>query len=299
MIDTNLKNKANLVFPGLFNVADEMTNENAIATEALWKNVSDKWVDITKKHIAPVRDCITDVITDLQVRNPKALPVVQVEVVTGAGSALVDPQNYNQSELANKYVDVTLHNIVRPFTLSIYDVQHGERIESKLTAAIEAVLQGVYGQFVTTAKTVASESAAAMSPETAASISAAFGASAETDRLILDPVNYAKLVPTNGLSLNPATEGVYGIGKIYKSYIDGGTTEGIALAKDGIVGSVATREYFNEMPGCNVRHINVDGIPMVIVTAFDWDTHTIKCSVETLAGFAITDESRVKTYTFA
>lgn len=301
MIDKDLQNKANAVFPGLFNQIEDIENANALAaSEALWKTVSNAWVDTTRKTLAPVKDFILDVYPEMQVANPKANPVVSLEVITSVGDALVDATNFNQTEITNKYVTCELHHIARPFSLSMYDITKGERIESKLAAAAEAVAQGVYAQFVTAAKGAgAAESAAAMSPETAATISAAFGAQAETHALILDPANYSKLVPTNGLSLNPETTGVYGINKIYKSYIDGGTTEGIAVTRDGIAGAVATKEVFDGLPGTSVRQINVGGIPMLVLAKFDFDTHSIKVSVETWAGFTVTDATRVKTYTFA
>lgn len=300
MIDKDLQNKANSVFPGLFNQVEDVENANSLgATEALWKTVSDKWCDTTRKKLAPVQDFILDVYPEMQVANPKANPVVQVEVITGMGNALVNATDFNQTEITNKYVAVELKHIARPFSLSMYDLTKGERIESKLAAAAEAVAQGVYAQFVTAAKGAGEATAlASLTPEVAVQISAAFGAQAETHALILDPANYAKLVPTNGLSLNPDAEGTYGIGKIYKSYIDGGTTEGIAVTRDGIAGAVGTKEVFEGLPGTSVRQINVAGIPMLVLAKFDFDTHSIKVSVETWAGFAVTDATRVKTYTF-
>lgn len=302
MITEEIQNKADAVFPGMFNKIDTVENANALtATDALWQTVSEKFVDATQKMIAPVKDFIVDVYPDMQVANPKANPVVQLEVITGMGDALVDATDFNQTNIQNKYVTCELHHIARPFSLSMYDLTKGERIESKLAAAAEAVAQGVYAQFVTTVKGIGEEAvtAPAMSPETAAEISGAFGAAAETHTLILDPVQYSKLVPTNGLSLNPQTEGVYGIGKIHKSYIDGGTTHGIALTKDGVVGAVATKEVFEGLPGTSVRQINVAGIPMLVLAKFDFESHSIKVSVETWAGFSVTDNTRVKTYTFS
>lgn len=300
MITNDFQNKVNSIFPNMFNEVEGMDNANALAaSEALWKTVSEKWVDTTHKALAPVKDFIVDVYPEMQVANAKANPVVQLEVITSVGDALVNATDFNQSEIANKYVTCELNHISRPFSLSMYDLTHGERIESKLAAAAEAVAQGVYKQFVQTVKGAgAATTLGEMSPEVAASISGAFGADAETHALILDPVNYSKLVPTNGLSLNPETQGVYGIGKIYKSYIDGGTTEGIAVTKDGVVGAVATKEVFEGLPGTSVKQISVAGIPMLVLAKFDFDTHTIKVSVETWCGFTITDNTRVKTYKF-
>ena len=301
MITEDLQNKVNSVFPNMFNQIEGMDNANALAaSDALWKTVSEKWVDLTHKNIAPVKDFIVDVYPEMQVANPKANPVVQLEVITSVGDALIDATDFNQTELANKYVTCELKHISRPFSLSMYDITKGERVESKLAAAAEAVAQGVYGQFVTAVKAAGeAETKGAMSPEIAVEIGAAFGADAETHKLILDPVSYSKIVPINGLSLNPESEGVYGIGKIHKSYIDGGDTNGIAVTRDGVVGAVATKEVFEGLPGTSVRQINVAGIPMLVLAKFDFDTHSIKVSVETWAGFTVTDATRVKTYKFA
>lgn len=300
MIDQDFKNKTNMVFPGLFNEIEGVDNANTLgSTEALWQTVSEKWCDLTRKKIAPIKDFITDVYPSMQVANPNANPVVQIEAVQSVGDALVDAQDFNQTAIQNKYVTCELHHISRPLSLSMYDITRGERIESKLSAAAESVLQGVYKQFVDAVKAAGSATElAAMSPATAVEISAAFGAQAETHTLLLDPANYAKLVPQNGLSLNPDAEGTYGIGKIWKTYIDGGATEGIAVTRDGVVGCVATKEVFEGLPGTSVRQINVGGVPMLVLAKFDFDSHSIKVSVETWAGFAVTDATRVKTYTF-
>lgn len=298
ILTEELKNKCNTVFNGLF----ETENANTIASDALWKTVSDKWVDTLHHDLQPIQKYITDVYPDMQVANPNANPVVQVEVITGMGDALVDATDFNQTAITNKYVTVELHHISRPFSLSMYDITHGERVESKLSAAAETVAMGVMNQFMSTLATSENQiSMPAMSPETAANISGAFGG-IETETLLLDSIAYSKLVPTNGLSLNPDTEGAYGIGHIYKlpfaSGSSDGSTFGVALAKDAIVGAVATKEVFEGLTGTSVKHITVAGIPMLVFAEFDFNTHSIKCSVETWAGFAKTDDSRVMTFAF-
>lgn len=297
MITEDFKNKAGELFPTLFN-ADAQGNTLGSATE-LWKTVSEKYVDETKKILAPVKDLILDVQPDLQVRNPDATPVVQVEVVKSVGDALIDATDWNQSAIQNEYVDVKLHRVSRPFKLTMYDIMRGERIESKLGAAMNAVAQGVVGQFFAATSTAASEELTGFDAETAASLSGAFGAEAETDILVIDPANYAKIVPTNGLSLDPKVEGTYGIGKIYKSLITTGKNA-IALNKDAIAGAVATPEVLMNQPGTSVQYLGeIAGIPMLLMAKFDFDTQCIKCSVETLAGFALTSSKHIKQYTIA
>lgn len=287
-------NKAAQLFPTMFNAADANGNTLGSATE-LWSTVAEKFVDETRKILAPIDKIHTDVTYDLQVRNPDALPVVQVEVVKSVGDALVDATNWNQSAIENEYVDVKLHRISRPFKLSVYDITRGERIESKIAAAMNAVAQGVLGQFFTAAASASEHTVTGMDPETAASISGIFGADAETDILILNPVQYSKLVPTNGLSLNPETEGVYGIGKIYKSLIPGAAYDGLALATDGIVGALATPEIVTNQPGTYTQYLGTfAGVPMILMGKFDYDTQCIKASVETMCGFALTTAKHVK-----
>jgi hypothetical protein len=40
----------------------------------------------------------------------------------------------------------------------------------------------------------------------------------------------------------------------------------------------------------------VGGIPMVLISSWDYDKQAVKCSVETMAGFTVTDDSKVKGY---
>ena len=283
----------------LQNRIDALFNANDLgSTDNLWKTVSEKHVDKVKKILAPIAGITTDVYPDLAVRNPQASPTVQVEVIDSVGEAIENGSDWNQSELASHYVDVKLDRISRPFFLSAYDLMHGERIESKTAAAMEAVAQLVVKKFLTVATAgAAKQTLTAMSPETAAEISGAFGASRETDTLILDPAAYSKLIPTNGLSLNPEVEGTYGIGHIYKSLIGVEGVNGIALAKDAVVGAMGTQETVLTQGGQYVQSLGtVAGIPMVLIGHWDYDKQCMKMSVETFAGFTQTAAEFVKTY---
>lgn len=296
----DVKNKIDELFPTLLN-ADANGNTLGSSSE-LWKVVSEKYVDGVRQILAPVKDMILDVQPDLQVRNPDAMPVVQVEVIKSMGDALVDATSWDQSAIQNEYVDVKLHRISRPFKLTMYDIMRGERIESKIGAAMNAVAVGVVNQFFKATSSLSNETLTGFDPETCASLSGAFGADAETDVLILDPENYAKIVPTNGFSLDPKIEGTYGIGKIYKSLIVGAPagTNAIALNRDAIAGAVATPEILMDQPGTSTQYLGeIAGIPMLLMSKFDYDTQTIKCSVETMAGFALTTSDHIKTYTIS
>lgn len=299
MITEDFTNKMKALFP-------QMTNDNALgsASGELWKGVSEKYADGVKKIIAPVKDCIMDVQTDLQVRNPDACPVVQVEVIESMGEAMIDGTNWNKSDIKNKYVDVKLHRVSRPFKLTAYDIMKGERIESKVKSAMEAVAQGVCGlMFAAIASSGPSsnlESPSQFGPEAAVRFQAQTPNGA--DRLIVNPVAYSKLVPTNGLGLDPSVSGVYGYEHIYKcdasllttASPDTGEHFAVAFENGSIAGAVATPEILLTNNGQGAQFLGeIAGIPMILISSFDYDTQTVKCSVETLAGFAVTDINRI------
>lgn len=289
-------NKMTALFPHLSN-ADAQGNTLG-STAELWKGVSDKYVDDVKTILAPIASQILDVQPDLAVRNPDACPVVQVEVIESVGDAIVDGTDWDVSAIENKYVDVKLHRISRPFMLTAYDIMHGERVESKVGAAMSAVAKGVMAQFISAVSTATNSALpeGGITPETAAEISGVFGDKANCDTLILNPVQYANLVPTNAWGLNPDTEGVYGIGKIYKGYT--GEKAAIAFSKDGVAGAVATPEILFNQQGQGAQYLGeIGGIPMILISTFDYKKQAVKCSVETFAGFAMTSTNRVHTYT--
>lgn len=295
MITEDFNNKLNTLFPSLTN-AD---SGNTTTASELWKGVSEKYVDGVKKILAPVASQIMDVQTDLQVRNPDACPVVQVEVISSMGDAMIDGENWDTTNIKNKYVDVKLHRVSRPFKLTAYDIMRGERVESKVKAAMEAVAQGVNKLFYDSINTFVDASASigqyapsTMTPEKIVELSGLFAIAG----LSLEPSAYSRLVPTNGLGLDPKTEGVYGIDHIYKDELisDYNYVFGFAWAKDAIVGAVATPEILFTKVGQGMQFLGeIGGIPMVLISSFDYNTQTVKCSVETLAGFTVADENKV------
>lgn len=296
MITEDFTNKVNALFPNLMN-AD--ANGNTIASGELWKGVSEKYSDGVKRILAPVASQILDIQTDLQVRNPDACPVVQVEVIESMGDAMIDGENWNTSAIKNKYVDIKLHRVSRPFKLTAYDIMRGERVESKVKAAMESVANGVVNLFMNEARTNGTNNPDTftleqMTPEKAVELGTETTNGADT--LILAPAFYSKLVPTNGLGLDPATEGVYGIGHIYKCGIMP-SIKTLAFERDGIAGAVATPEILFNKVGQGMQYLGeIGGIPMILISTFDYDTQTVKCSVETLAGFAVTDSKKVVSY---
>lgn len=294
MINEELKNKMETLFPALANVGNNSLGSSA----ELWQGVADKSADTIKGIIAPVKDFILDVQPDLQMRND-ACPVVQVEVINSLGGPLINGENWDISMIQNKYVDVKLNRVSRPFMLTAYDLMRGERVESKVKAAMKEVALGVVSLFFDALDgSQPHTNLTSFSPEVCATISGAFGDKAETDTLLLSPTNYAKIVPTSALSLNPDVEGAYGIRKIYKTA--GFTTDrvhAVALTRDGVAGAVATPEIVFNHEGQGMQYLGeVAGIPMVLISTWDYGKQAIKCSVETMAGFTVTDNSKVMTY---
>lgn len=217
-----------------------------------------------------------------------------MEVVNSVGDALIDTNTWDGTALNSTYVDVKLHRVSRPFSLTAYDLQRGERVESKVRAAAEKVAQGVIGLLASAMEDVDPEYISDFGVEAAAAMSGVFD-SDETNALILSPANYAKIVPTNAIGLNPAVEGSFGINHIYKSTLLGDV---LALTKDAIAGAICTPAVLENHGGMgmDIRAIEVAGIPMVVKAQYDFN-ETLKCSVETMAGFAVANSNGVKKYT--
>lgn len=309
MIKNEFLNRVGALFPGLKNeamdaqnVADANGNTLGGGGDNLWKTVSAKSAESVRKILAPVQGLIMDVSDGLSCPNPNATPTVQVEVIKSMGEALVNPTDFEVSAIEADYVDVKTALIARPFKLSVYDIMHGERIEGKLKAAMEAVAQGVVGRLnaAIAAKNIEATELTGMSPETAAELSGAFDTK-KTHALTLTPAQYAKLIPTTTLALNPEVEGTFGIGHIYSSAVMPSGVDAYAITEDAIAGAVTTAEIVEGVatPGVDVQFLGyVGGIPMVLRTQWDFN-QTLKCSVECLAGFVVTDAAKIKTYTVA
>lgn len=291
----DIENRINLMFPQLRNEAPAETEGNTLgSTEELWSKLSDKFVAKTKKILAPLGSVILDVKTDLQVTNPDAAPVVQVEVVDSVGAALVDTADWDKTAITNHYEDVKLHRISRPFSLTSYDLMRGERVESKIAAAVDVVAQGVVKQFADAIASVEETNISDFGPAAAAEMSGAFE-SAETESMILSPALYAKLIPTNTLGFEPAEQGAYGINHIYKGV---GTGDCVVMSASAVAGAIATPAVLENHGGngMDIRVIgSVAGFPLILKTQYDWN-ETLKCSVECFAGFKAINPSEIKRF---
>lgn len=254
MIKNDIENRISHLFPAFSNKIESVENANTLdSSENIWRGVAEKYVDDVKRILQPVEAVILEVAEGVEVSNPNATPTLSVEVVKSVGNALVDPANFEQSEVANDYVDVKTHLIARPFTLSVYDLMHGERVESKLGAAISAVARGVVSQMngAISASGVTATEIDEFTPETAAELSGAFD-NAETHSLTLKPAMYAKLVPTSNFGIDPAAEGAYGISHIYKSASMPTAFDGYAMTDSAVAGVLATKQIFSIYNGGKV-----------------------------------------------
>lgn len=287
-----IKNRIDVLFPSIYNKVEEISNDNTLETNTLWAKMSDKVADKCKKILAPLGSVVLDVQTDLQVVNADACPVVGVEVINSVGDALVDTNTWDSTAVNSSVVNVQMHRISRPFKLTAYDLQHGERVEGKITAAAETVAQGVVAQFAAAIEDIDAETISEFSPAAAAEMSGIFDT--ETNALLLSPAQYSKIVPTNSLALDPAAQGAYGINKIFKSV---GTGDIVAMTADAVAGAIATPAVLmNHGTGLDVRVIgSIAGFPLVLKSKFDWD-ETLHCSVEVMAGFTVANSAGIKVY---
>lgn len=289
----DIKNRMDVLFPSINNKIEDLSNENTLETDTLWAKMSDKFADKCRKILAPLGGVVMDVQTDLQLTNPDALPVVGVEVVNSMGNALVDTNTWDGTNVNSSVVNVQLHRISCPFSLTAYDLQHGERVESKITAAAETVAKGVVAQFAAAIADIDAENITEFSPAAAAEMSGIFDT--ETNALLLSPAQYSKIVATSTLSLNPEAEGVYGIHRIYKST---GTGDIVALTSDAVAGAIATPQVLmnHAGSGMEVRAIgSIAGFPLVLKAQYTWN-ETLKCSVECMAGFTLANSDGIKIY---
>lgn len=314
------------LFPSLFMSAEERkafeatmasqvvdNNNLGQSTTSLWSIISPEAIDaVSKKYFDLGRT--THVVEGFIPSAPGVRPTVHVEVITGAGGALKNATDWNQSNLANKYVPVTLDRFSCPFGLSSYDIMHGEQIRTKIGAAIETVVAAVVNAYFATALAAAPTASGAAAPSAAnagrfvvdastfgpevvaGQLSAIFGGYGPVDDLVLDPTLWAKLVPTNALGLG-TEPGTYGIEYLHRSAglnmaANNGLSAttgllGLAVRRNGIVAGFGVPSY-DETQGIAVQSLgSVAGIPLLLKTWTERGKEIIYNSVETMAGFTV------------
>lgn len=296
-MNKEIENRVRVMFPNLSNKfenkVEELENTNTLSTENLWAGLSEKFADKQLKILAPIKDCIMDVQTDLQVRAADALPTVTCELVD-AGEALVDCTNWEQSSVTSTYVEIPTHRISRPIVLTGYDLERGERVQSKLESAYHAVCAGVVAQFAAAIEDIDEEEISDFNAESCAALSGAFD-SMETDTLLLSPQLYSRIVPHNALGINPAVDGAFGINKIFKST---GTGDIVAMTKQAVAGVIALPKVLENHAGSgvDVRVMgDIMGFPVLVKSHWTYNEE-IQVSVECLCGFKVVDENGIRRF---
>lgn len=317
---TSLVERQKALYPELFMTADERANftanmvgsqavdQNSLGqtSDSLWSVIAPQAIDaVTKKYfdLARVNHVVeTNIVAPAGVR-----PTVNVEVVTGAGTALKNATDWNASALTNTYAEVKLDRYSAPFGLSSYDIMHGEKIETKIGAAIESVVARVMNDFLGAVLGASGAQSVTVDPDTfepdfvAKNISAIFGDFGPVDDLVLSPTYWSKLVPTNALGLG-TEPGTYGIEYFHRSagfnatvsgLTDTANLHGVALRHNGIVAGFGTPS-FEGMQGIAVRSLGtVAGIPLVLKSWTATGSEVIYNSVETLAGFTVANAASI------
>ena len=274
---------------------------NTFATAPLWQGVSDKAVSTVSNIITPIMPFVTDVIQDMNVSNPDAMPIVKVPVYSDFGDALENISDWEQSSVTRAHVAVEATRISRPAAITLDEIRYGERVEHIVQGLIQTTAKGVYKKFLQ-AITAAVEptSEATMSPELCKKLAAIFGDEREVLALLLDNVNYSALVPTNNYNLNPAVENTFGIRHIKKTSMLSTGINGIALAEGAVSGFVGSPNFKTDLTHLDVRYLGeIAGLPITLKTWFKPGDERLWMSTESICGFVVNDAKLVKTLTFA
>lgn len=320
-----IEKRKKALFPTLFMSAEERAKFKATmasqvvgsnnlggSNAPLWEIISPEAIDATAKKYFDLSRT-THVVEGYIPAAPGVRPVVNVEVITSAGGAIKNATNWNLSSMDNKYVQVTMDRYSCPFGLSSYDIMNGERLQTKIGAAIESVVARVVNSFFgalstvlsgppsTTAKPTSTSGAFLQIPSNfgpeyvAGNLSAIFGGFGPIDDLILDPVLWAKLVPTNalGLGTEPGTYGVEyfhrtaGLNMGVPGWASTQDVYGFALRKNAVASAFGL-PYYDDLTGIATQDLGrVAGIPLLLKTWTDKSSEVLYSSVETLAGFSV------------
>lgn len=276
----------------------------------LWSAVSDKVVDaVSKKYVDMRRFAYAQAPSVAMPAGVSA--TVHVPVLKGAGDALVNTTNWDVTALQQEYVPVKADRLSRPAAIDTYDMASGEKLEAKLAACVESVVAGAWKQLgaAVAAKLPESLTATAAATDTAAGVfkvdaaswgpeviakqlSTLYGEYGQPDVLALSPSLYGSVVPTNALSLNPDTEGVYGIGHIAMgaglgACAKAGAAKGVCAMQRGI-GIGTMLPVLDDITAIATRYLGeVHGIPVLLKVWSSPGTETLRISAETYFGAAV------------
>lgn len=296
----------NKLFQNKVTVTNDVTGEQNVDENALqgtttpkdtlWSVVLEKAIDATKKTLVPLKSTTYDVQEAFNYIPPsagEAKPNIQVMVVTDAGSVDKDGTHDHKSAMQSKIVSVPLTRYSRTFGISMFDAMKGfSKTATQTAAVVNKIMQEITKDFATLVATTENEvEVSEVTPSTVAhTVSAAFGDYGEVESLVLNPQNYAKLIPDSALALK-LENGAYGIGSIYKSALPSGT-EGILYNTDAVACAFA-RPAWSELPGIEVVEFEVEGIPFRMKIEADGDTNIVYHTVDVLFGAAIANDRHI------
>lgn len=295
-------------------VSDKVLAQMAVAgntlnptSATLWSTISDRYVDAARKRYVDLRRFAYAQAPSVPLPTGVRAPI-NVPVIESAGPALVNTTDWDQTAISQSYATILADRISRPFALDSYDLASGERVEQKIGAAIESVVAGCWAKLATAVQSTLPSSIAATTaatsenagvfvtdsdtwgPDTVAKeISTLFGDFAQPDVLALSPTLYGGIVPTNALSLNPETEGVYGIRHIAQGAGMPGMATGNAgkgfACRGNAIGVATMLPYLDDFTGVATRYLGEhSGIPMLLKLWDSRGTETLRFSVETIFG---------------
>lgn len=273
----------------------------------LWSTVAAQAVDAATKRYVDMTRFSYNQVPGVPLPAGVAAPI-HVPVIEGAGEVLTDATDWEQTAISQRYETVMGHRKSRPGAIDSYDMAQGERVEAKISAAVESVVAGCWAALGAELAAALPENLAATAAPTAAKagvyvtdgdvwgpevvakeISTMFGDYGQPDVLALSPTLYGGIVPTNALSLNPETEGVYGIGHIGQgagmaACAAGGKGKGF-VCRRGAIGIGTMLPSLGDFTGLATRYLGeVAGIPLLLKVWSSNGTETLRFSVETIFG---------------
>lgn len=289
---------------------------NNLGTQSgtVWQTMAKDYIDATSTELDYIMDMTLDLRPDTYIIDAPGAPVtVNVEIVDSVGNVMVNPTDFEQSDVDTHNIQVNVNLLARPFGLSQYDLMRGERIAPKLGAAIKELGRGINAAFYQALAAVAPSGTGSVDPTSTTSgrieltngasditaeyaarqLSPIFGAAGPVDMLGLSPMAYANLIPINALDLGTGA-GQYGIEAIRKLYHGAGAAgtqnvcHGIALRKSAVAVAGGSIDPATYPDGAMVRPLGtIAGMPVNLVTWGELRHRQLWCSVECMVGFKV------------
>jgi hypothetical protein len=157
--------------------------------------------------------------TDVSDERGAPRQVIQVELVTAAGSVVSNPVNFEVTAATNTNIPVTLTHLSRPVEVSAQDLNQGQRLETKAKKALQVISNAI--QDACLSLVTAANYTNTMVELLAAQDAAAYakflkdmwaGITGGQRNLVLTNETFAQYLPTNLDSFDPTRQraGLYG-----------------------------------------------------------------------------------------